>query len=143
MVFAELTGFVAQRLQDRSKRHGLVWYAHVGSSQAYGGQTGANRQFAGNVVRTTRCATGFRIVVGKAHALSGKLVEVGCLAGHDALMIGADVEPADIVTHDDKDIGRALLLLCKHLCACRIHSNEHRKQTYADGPSHAQTPFAD
>ena len=35
----------------------------------------------------------------------GQLVEVRRLAGHDAPVIGADVEPADVVAHDDDDVG--------------------------------------
>jgi hypothetical protein len=33
-----------------------------------------------------------------------QLVEVWGLAGHDAAMIGANVEPANVVAHDDKNI---------------------------------------
>jgi hypothetical protein len=38
-----------------------------------------------------------------------ELIEVRSLAGHDAAMIGADVEPTDIVAHDDEDVRRPLL----------------------------------
>ena len=51
------------------------------------------------------------VVVGEAHALGGELVEVRRPAGHDALVVGADVEPADVVAHDDDDV-RTLLLCC-------------------------------
>src|SRR5262249_30110562 len=51
--------------------------------------------------------------------------------GHHALMVGADVEPADVVTHDDEDVGRPLLLLRECLRARRRHCDETRKQTEA------------
>jgi hypothetical protein len=44
-----------------------------------------------------------------ADAIGGKLIQVWRPAGHDATVIGADVEPADIIAHDDQDI-RLLLL---------------------------------
>src|SRR5215831_20513919 len=44
------------------------------------------------------------VIIGEAHAVGGELVEVGRLARHDALMVGADIEPADIVAHDDENV---------------------------------------
>ena len=80
--------------------------ADVGAGLAHGGQAGAHRQLAGDEVGAARGAACLGVVVGEAHALGGELVEVRRLAGHDALVIGADVEPADIVAHDDEDVGR-------------------------------------
>jgi hypothetical protein len=60
----------------------------------------------GDEVGASGGAACLRVIVGKAHAFGGELVEIGRLARHDALVIGADVEPADIVTHDDEDVWR-------------------------------------
>ena len=65
---------------------------------------GADRQLAGDEVGATRRAARLGVIVGEPHALGGKLVEVRRPARHDALVIGADVEPADVVAHDDDDI---------------------------------------
>ena len=40
----------------------------------------------------------------KQHALGGQPVEVRRPAGHDAPVVGADVEPADVVAHDEDDV---------------------------------------
>ena len=68
----------------------------------------------GDEVGAAGGAARFGVVVGESHALGGELVEVRRLAGHDALVIGADIEPADVVTHDDENVrllaGRRCLL---------------------------------
>ncbi len=110
MVLAELPGGIALCLQDGGERHGLCRNTDVGPGLPDGRQPSADRQFAGDEVRSTRRAAGFGIVVGEAHPFGCKLVEVRRLPRHDALMIGADVEPADIVAHDDEDVGLLLLL---------------------------------
>ena len=48
------------------------------------------------------------------------------LAAHDALMIRADIEPADVITHDDKDIGFRLLLR-QNGRACAARGDQCRK----------------
>src|ERR1700744_5432367 len=135
MVLAELPGLIAERLQHRGKRHGLIWHAYVGSGQTYSGQTGSDWQFAGDEIGATGCAARFRIVVGEAHALTGELVKVRCLAGHDALVIRANIKPADIIAHDDEYVG-FLLLLCDCLRARHHCRSEQREPA---GPS---TPYA-
>ena len=79
-------------------------------------EAGAQRDLTGDEIGAAGGAARFRVVVGEPHALGGKLVEIRRLAGHDALMIGADIEPADIVAHDDENVRlarrRRLLRLC-------------------------------
>src|SRR5215469_16903052 len=104
MVLAELPSRVAERFERGGKRACLVRNTDIGTRLAHRGQTGAERDFSGDEIGTTRGAACFRVVVSKPHAVGGELVEVRRLAGHDALMVSADVEPADIVTHDDKNI---------------------------------------
>ena len=89
-----------------ASRDGLVGHADVGAGLADRRQAGAQRNFAGDEVGAARRAACLGVVVGEQHAFGGELVEVRRLAGHDAPVIGADVEPADIVTHDDEDVGR-------------------------------------
>ncbi len=97
MVLAELTGGVAHRLSA---------VAIVGASAgmpifAPAWPTVVSPVRIGNwpVMKfgAARGATRLGIVVGEAHALGGQPVEVRRLAGHHALVVGADVEPADVV----------------------------------------------
>src|SRR6185437_12109439 len=76
MVLAELPGSIALLLQRGGERRGLVRYANVGPGLADGCQPGADRQFAGNEVRTTRRAACFGIIVSEHHAFGRQLVEV-------------------------------------------------------------------
>ena len=109
MVLAELAGLVALRLEHGRERHRLGRQADVRARLAHRREPGADRQLAGDEVRPPGGAARLGVVVREPHALGGELVEVRRLAGHDALMVGADVEPADVVAHDDEDV-RLLLL---------------------------------
>jgi predicted ATPase len=63
--------------------------------------------------------------------LRGELVQVRRLAGHDALVVGTDVEPADVVAHDDDDIWPFL----RRLAACRCTSlAQHAKDRRHSDP---------
>ena len=104
MVLAELAGGVAHRLERRGDGRRLGRHADRRAGLADGGQAGADRQLAGDEVGATGRAARLGVVVGEAHALGGKLVEVRRLPGHDALVVGADIEPADVVAHDDDDV---------------------------------------
>ena len=94
--------------------------ADVGAGLAHGRQARAQRDLAGDEVGPARRAARLGVVVGEQHALLGQLVEVRRLAGHDAAVVGADVEPADVVAHDDEDV--RLLAVGRNLCAGRIDS---------------------
>ena len=76
----------------------------VGTRLADGGQAGADRQLAGDEVGTAGRAARLGVVVGEEHALGGQPVEVRRPPGHDAAVVGADVEPADVVAHDEHDV---------------------------------------
>ena len=105
VVLAELAGGVAHRLQARWRWWALRGQADIGAGLADGGHSGADRQLAGDEVGAAGGAARLGVVVGEAHAFRGEPVEVRRLARHDTLVVGADVEPADIVAHDDKDVG--------------------------------------
>ncbi len=69
------------------------------------GHAGADRQLAGDEVRATRRAARLGVVVGEQHAFLGELVEVRRPPGHHAAVVSADVPDADVVAHDDDDVG--------------------------------------
>ncbi len=60
---------------------------------------------AGDEVGATRRAARLRVVVGEEHPFLGQLVEIRRPSSHQAAVVGADVPPADVVTHDDDDVG--------------------------------------
>ena len=127
VVLAELAGGVAQRLERGGDGRRLGRQADGGAGLADGGHAGADRQLAGDEIRAAGRAARLGVVVGEQHALSGDLVEVRRPARHHAAVVGADVPDADVVTHDDDDVG--LLLRCSggdepHQC------EQHRAQSY-------------
>ena len=91
MVLAELAGGVAHRLERRGDGRRLRGHADWRAGLADRGQSGADRQFAGDEVGAARRAARLGVVVGEPHALGGELVEVRRPAGHHALVVGADV----------------------------------------------------
>ena len=70
-----------------------------------GGHAGADRQLAGDELRPPRRAARLGVVIGEQHTFGGKLVDVRRPPGHHAAVVSADVPHADIVTHDDDDVG--------------------------------------
>ena len=111
VVLAELAGGIALRFEGRRQRAGLSWQSDVGTRLADGRQARAQGDLAGNEVGPTRRATGLSIVIGEQHALRGELVEVWRLAGHNTAVVGADIEPPDVIAHDDDDVGFLVLRL--------------------------------
>src|SRR5215469_6065704 len=102
MVLAELPGCITKCLQHSGQRDGLVRDAYIGARLAHRRETGANRQLTSDEVGPTSRAACLSIIVGKQDALRGELVEVRRLAGHDATVVGTNVEPANVITHDDE-----------------------------------------
>ena len=105
VVLAELAGGIALRLERGGNGASLGRHADVGAGLADGRQPRAQGDLAGDEGGPARRAAGFGVVVGEQHALRGQLVEVRRLAGHHAAVVGADVEPADVVAHDEHDVG--------------------------------------
>jgi len=120
MVLAKLSGRVAHRLECGGDGRRLRRQADIGARLTNRGHSGADRQFASDEIGATGGAARFGIIVGEAHAFRREPIEVRRLSGHDALMVGADIEPPHIVAHDEKDVG--LLLLCDRR---RWRSNRH------------------
>ena len=68
-------------------------------------QAGAETDLAGDEARAAGGAALLAIPVGEQRAFLGDAVNVGRLVAHHALVVGADVPVADIVTPDDDDVG--------------------------------------
>jgi hypothetical protein len=95
----------------------LVRHAHVGSGLTHGREASAERYFASDEIGATRRAAGLGVIVGKQQALRGELVEVWSFTGHHTAVVGPDVEPADVIAHDDEDIGFLVRRLRRIGCA--------------------------
>ena len=72
---------------------------------SHGRQAGTDGQLPGYEVRPASGTACLRVIVGESHAFGCKLVKMRRPARHDALVVGTDVEPADVVTHDIDDVG--------------------------------------
>jgi hypothetical protein len=53
-----------------------------------------------------------RVVIGEERALSGDTINVRRSSTHHAAVIGADVPDADVIGHDDQNIGFLLFWFC-------------------------------
>ena len=105
VILAELSGRVAHRLERGGDRRCFRGKADCRTSLADGGHAGADRQFAGDEVRATGGAARFGVVIGEDHALRGKFIEMRRPAGHHAAVVSTDVPNADVISHDDDDVG--------------------------------------
>src|SRR5206468_8280563 len=126
VVLAELPGGLALRFERGGNCASLSWYPDLCARLADRGHPRADRQFAHDKVRPARRATGLGVVVGEQHPFLGDLVEVRRPAGHHAAMVGADVPHADVIAHDEDDVG--FVGVCRLRCRC----DERNEQS--DGP---------
>src|SRR5207237_1445968 len=126
MVFTELAGFIALRLERGGNRAGFCRQTGLGPRLTDRGHPRANRKFTGDEVRPTRRATSLGVIVGEQHSFFGDLVEVRCPAGHHAAMVGADIPHADVIAHDEDYLW--FVAVCRLRCRC----DERNK--HSDGP---------
>src|SRR5271169_6344638 len=110
MVFAKLTGGIAERLKHVGDGgvFGLKSYRSAGHSDF--GQASTERVLAGNEGCTTSSAALLSVPVSKRHSLVGDTVDVGGVVAHCAEAEAADVPYADVVAPEDQNIR----LLCSH-----------------------------
>ena len=104
MVLAELAGGVSHGLEDLRDRYRLVGNAQRRARLSDRRQSGPDRQFAGNEVCAPRRAACLGVIVGEAHSLVGQSVKIGSPPGHDALIVDADIRPADVIAHNHDDV---------------------------------------
>jgi hypothetical protein len=105
MVLAELAGGIAHGFERRGDGRRLRWHADGRARLPDGGEAGTDRQLSCDEIGAARGAARLGIIVGEQHTFGGELVEIGRAPRHDAAMIGADIEPANVVAHDEEDIG--------------------------------------
>jgi hypothetical protein len=110
MVLAELRGDVSLRFEQFGNRRILFGQTLPGCRQADLQQPGAQRTLSGDEGNATGGTGLLAVIIGKDCSLTGDAIEVGGAIAHLAAVIGADVPVADIISHDDKDTRRRLLL---------------------------------
>ena len=104
MVLAELAGGVAERAQQPGDGRVLDLHALGRAGQADLGQPGADRRLAGDEGGAAGGAALLAVPVGEERALLGDPVDVGRAVAHHAVVVGADVELADVVAPDHEDV---------------------------------------
>ena len=104
MVLAELSGGIAEILEQTADRGIQLAHAHRRAGEADLGQAGANAVLAGEEGRAARGARLLAVIVQEFDALAADAVDVRRLVAHQAVGVGADVGDADIVAPDDEDI---------------------------------------
>ncbi len=104
MVLPELTGRVAERLEQLCDRGILRLKSKVGSRNTDLREARAYGVLAGDEGGSARRARLLGVVVGEFDALARNPVDVGCLVAHRAPVVVADVVPADVVAPKNEDI---------------------------------------
>ena len=104
MVLAELSGAVAEVLEQAADRRVQLAHAHRRAGEADLGQAGADAVLPGEKCRAAGGARLLTVIVLERDALAADAVDVGRLVDPSGRRSSADVRYADIVAADDEDI---------------------------------------
>src|SRR5262245_28377509 len=113
MVLAELAAHVAIRLQHVGNGRIQRPEPELRARQTDLGEAGTDRRLPGHKGGAARGAALLTVPVGEYRAFLADPVDVRRAIAHDAHVVGADVEPADVVSHDEEDVrpsARSLVL---------------------------------
>jgi hypothetical protein len=132
VVLAELPRAVAQLLQQLGERRVALIDADRRTGQADRVQTGADRQLSGDEGRAPRRAAGLRVMIGEEDPFAPDAVNVGRWH-HHAVAVDADVFIADVVGHDDQDVG-TLCVLRQRRYGKEAARGRCERQEAPDGP---------
>src|SRR5271165_257987 len=117
MVLAELAGGVAEVQQELGEAGRPRLQVRRTAGQLRRNHAGAQRIHAGDKGTTSRGATLHGEVVHEDRAFVCDAVNVGCFPDHQAAVIATRLHPADVVAHNDEDIGFLFLRLQWSACA--------------------------
>src|SRR5262249_40022067 len=92
-------------LQDLGDRRVLGLESQVRARQAHLGEAGADGGLAGDERRAAGRAALLAVPVGEHPAFLRNAVDVRRPVPHDTVVVGADIEPADVIAPDDEDVG--------------------------------------
>ena len=102
---AELAARIALILEQAGDRRCPVRNAMIRARHADGQQTGAKGVLAEDERRASGGTTLLGVGVSEHRAFFGNPVDVGGFVAHDAVVVGADVVHADVVTPDHQNVG--------------------------------------
>ena len=115
VVLAELRGHVALLLEQFGDRHVTCLQSFLRAGQADLEHAGPEPRLAGDETRTAGRAALLAVPVGEQRAFLRDAIDVRRLVAHHAVVVGADVPVADVVSPQDQNIG----LLCRHCQSLR------------------------
>ena len=110
MVLAELAGAVAEIVQELGHRRRAGPQVARAARQLRRDHAGAQGMHAGEEGVAPGGAALLGIVVGEHRPLLADPVDVGRLADHQAAMVDRGLHLADVVAHDEQDVGLLRLL---------------------------------
>ena len=110
MVLAELAGVVAEIAQEPGERRGAGPQIGGAARQLRRDHAGAQRMHAGEEGIAPGRAALLGIVGHELRAFIADAVDVGRFPDHQAAVVDARLHPADVVAHDEQDVGLGLLL---------------------------------
>ena len=105
MVLAELAGGVAEVEQEPGQRRRAGLQEGRAAGQLRRDHAGAQRRHAGEEGGAPGRAALLGVVGHELRTLMPDTVDVGRLADHQSLMVNARLHPADVVAHDEQDVG--------------------------------------
>ena len=109
MVLAELAGRVTEALEHLRDGHVFGLDPQGGAGHADLGQARADRLLAGEERRTASGAALLAVEVREHRALAGDAIHVRRAIAHEAVVVAAQIEPADVVRHDEENVRLARL----------------------------------
>ena len=111
VVLAELAGVVAEIAQEPGERRRAGPQVGRAAGQLRRDHAGAQRMHAGEEGVAPRGAALLGVVVHEHRALLADAVDVRRFADHQAAVVDARLHPADVIAHDEEDVGFLWLLL--------------------------------
>ena len=129
VVLAELAGVVAEIEQELGERRSAGPQIGRAARQLRRDHAGAQRMHAGEEGVAPRRAALLGIVGHEDRAFVADAIDVGRFADHQAAVVDARLHPADVVAHDEQDVGLRLLGGCRR-------SRPDRSETDRDDRRH-------
>ena len=129
VVLAELAGGVAEVVEELGDRRGAGLEVGRAARQLRRDHAGPERVHAGEEGVAPGGAALLGVVVGEERAFLADAVDVRRLADHQAAVVDRRLHVADVVAHDEEDVGLGLLL------------RRHRPR--GGGDRHRQPPHGD
>ena len=111
MVLAELAGVVAEIQEELGEHRRAGLQIARAAGQLRHDHAGPERLHAGDEGVAPGGAALLGVIVGEHRTFLAEAVDVGRLADHQATMVDRRLHPADVVTHDEQDVGLLLGVL--------------------------------